>query len=127
LLAARQIIAAADCDLADGDGLLIRVSGASVTAVLRFTSPVSGSRREMGLGSIRRDSLAAAGESLAAVRNVAEDARRLLQQKRDPIEERERSPRTTRRNAQLLLSRSSVSCVDRLFAQYAVVSLDDAF
>jgi hypothetical protein len=42
------------------------------------------------LGSIRRDSLAAVGESLAAARNAGEDARRLLQQKRDPIEERDR-------------------------------------
>ena len=44
----------------------------------------------MGLGSIRRDSLAAVGESMAAARNAAEDARRLLQQKRDPIKERDR-------------------------------------
>ena len=39
--------------------------------MLRFTSPVRGSRREMGLGGLRRESLAAAGESLAAVRNAA--------------------------------------------------------
>jgi integrase len=97
LLTAKQIVAAADCDLADGDGLILRVNGPSAAAVLRFTSPVTGGRREMGLGSIRRDSLAAVGESLAAARNAAEDARRLLQQKRDPIEERdrERSDATT--------------------------------
>jgi hypothetical protein len=39
-------MAARDCDLVDGDGLIIRVRGPSVTAVLRFTSPVKGSRRE---------------------------------------------------------------------------------
>ena len=57
---------AAGVDLVDGDGLIIRVKGPSVTAVLRFTSPVRGNRREMGLGGLRRESLAAAGESLAA-------------------------------------------------------------
>jgi hypothetical protein len=67
LLTAKQIVAAADCDLADGDGLILRVNGPSAAAVLRFTSPVTGGRREMGLGSIRRDSLAAVGESLAAM------------------------------------------------------------
>jgi hypothetical protein len=67
LLTAKEIIAARDCDLADGDGLIIRVKGPSITAVLRFTSPVRGSRREMGLGGLRRESLAAAGESLASV------------------------------------------------------------
>jgi hypothetical protein len=36
---------ARDCDRVDGDGLIIRVKGPSVTAVLRFTSPVRGSRR----------------------------------------------------------------------------------
>jgi hypothetical protein len=90
LLTAKQILVAANCDLVDGDGLVIRVKGPSVIAAFRFTSPVSGNRREMGLGSIRRDSLAAVGESLAAARNAAEDARRLPQQKRDPIEERDR-------------------------------------
>jgi len=87
-LTAKQIVAAADCDLADGDGLILRVNGLNAAAALRFTSPVTGARREMGLGSIRRDSLAAVGESLAAARHAAEDARRMLQRKRDPIEER---------------------------------------
>ena len=72
LLTAKEIIAARDCDLADGDGLIIRVKGPSATAVLRFTSPVTGSRREMGLGGLRRESLAAAGESLAEVRNASD-------------------------------------------------------
>jgi hypothetical protein len=93
LLTAKQIVAASDCDLVDGDGLIVRVNGPSVTAVLRFTSPVTGSRREMGLGGLRRDSLAAVGEGLATARMLAEDARRLIQQKKDPIEEREREVR----------------------------------
>ncbi len=90
LLTAKQILAAANCDLVDGDGLVIRVKGPSAIAALRFTSPVSGNRREMGLGKLRRESLAAAGESLAAVRDAAEDARRVLQRGLDPIDERDR-------------------------------------
>lgn len=90
LLTAKQIVAARKGDLVDGDGLVIRVSGASANAVLRFTSPATGARREMGLGRIRRHSLAAAGESLTGVRSAAEDARRLLRQQLDPIAERER-------------------------------------
>ena len=72
LLTAKEIIAARDRDLVDGDGLIISVKGPSATAVLRFTSPVTGSRREMGLGGLRRESLAAAGESLAEVRNASD-------------------------------------------------------
>ena len=57
----KGIIAARDCDLADGDGLIIRVKGPSATAALRFTSPVSGSRREMGLGGRWHDARATRG------------------------------------------------------------------
>jgi len=90
LLTAKQILAATDCDLVDGDGLVIRINGPKATAVLRFTSPVTGTRREMGLGRLRRDTLAAAGEALTAARNAAEQARRLIGQQRDPIDERDR-------------------------------------
>jgi integrase len=83
-------MAAADCDLVDGDGLIIRVEGPSVSAVLRFTSPTTHRRREMGLGTLSRNSLAAAGETLAAVRDAAQDARRLIRQQTDPIDQRER-------------------------------------
>jgi hypothetical protein len=90
LLTAKQILAATDCDLVDGDGLVVRINGPKATAVLRFTSPVTGTRREMGLGRLRRDSLAAAGEALTAARNAAEQARCLIRQQRDPIDERDR-------------------------------------
>jgi len=90
LLTAKQIVAATDSDLVDGEGLVIRIAGASATAVLRYTSPVRGSRREMGLGRIRRDTLAAVGESLNAVRDAAEQARRLIRQQRDHADERDR-------------------------------------
>ncbi len=53
LLTAKEIMTARNCDLVDGDGLIIRVKGPSAAAVLRFTSPLNGNRREMGLGRIR--------------------------------------------------------------------------
>jgi len=120
LLTAKQIVAAADCDLADGDGLILRVNGLNAAAALRFTSPVTGARREMGLGSIRRDSLAAVGESLAAARHAAEDARRMLQRKRDPIEERdrERSEATTESGSENPASRRSLVTLRRYTRDY---------
>jgi hypothetical protein len=44
LLTAKQIVAAHDRDLVDGEGLIVCVKENSCTAVLRFTSPLS--RRE---------------------------------------------------------------------------------
>ena len=57
LLTAKQIVAARDRDLVDGEGLIVRVKESSCTAVLRFTSPVSHKRRELGLGLVSRDGL----------------------------------------------------------------------
>lgn len=91
LLTAKEIIAARDRELADGDGLFIRIRGEKVAAALRYTSPLSGLRREMGLGKLRRDNLAAVGDSLAEVRAAADDARRLLARNLDPIDQRERA------------------------------------
>jgi len=88
LLTAKQIIAVRDRDLVDGEGLIVRVKGISCTAVLRFNSPVSHKRRELGLGLLSRDSLQAAGETLVAARVAAEDARRLILDGLDPIEVR---------------------------------------
>jgi len=89
LLTAKQIVAARDRDLVDGEGLIVRVKGISCTAVLRFTSPVSHKRRELGLGLLSRDSLQAAGETLVAARVAAEDARRMIRDGLDPIEVRD--------------------------------------
>jgi integrase len=89
LLTAKQIIAARDRDLADGEGLIVRVKGISCTAVLRFTSPISHKRRELGLGLVSRQSLQAAGETLVAARDAAEDARRLIRNGLDPIDVRD--------------------------------------
>jgi hypothetical protein len=88
LLTAKQLLAApANCDLADGDGLIVRIKNGNASAVLRFTSPISSKRREMGLGALTRDSLATAGRSLTDMRDAAERARRLLREKKDPIDE----------------------------------------
>lgn len=55
--------------------------------VFRFTSP-AGKRREMGLGKLVRNDLAAAGKSVTGAREAADDARRRLRNAVDPIEHR---------------------------------------
>jgi len=88
LLTVRQVQTAGDGDHNDGGGLNLRVRGASAAWVLRFTSP-SGKRREMGLGICDRNNATIAGKSLAGARQLAHDARGLLQQSIDPIDTRE--------------------------------------
>jgi len=87
LLTARQVQTAAVGDHSDGAGLFLRVTDRGASWVFRFTAP-DGRRREMGLGSSLRDSLAAAGQSAAAARKAAERARTLLGEGIDPIEQR---------------------------------------
>ncbi len=93
-LSARQVQTAADGDYADGGGLLLRIAGGSGSWVFRYTSP-AGKRREMGLGKLVRNDLAAAGKSLTGARDAADDARRLIRDGKDPIDvrnaERERA------------------------------------
>jgi integrase len=84
----REVLAAKQGDLNDGGGLLLRVGAAGSSWVLRYTAP-TGKRREMGLGPARRDALAQAGESLAAARRMAREARDLLHQGIDPLEARQ--------------------------------------
>lgn len=64
VLTARQVLAVGVGDLADGGGLILRITTTSANWVLRYTSP-SGKRREMGLGIAHRSSVAQAGTSLA--------------------------------------------------------------
>jgi len=73
----------------DGGGLLLQVRGASASWILRYTSPVTRKRREMGLGIAERASISSAGESLVRARHVAFQARDELRQGKDPISERE--------------------------------------
>lgn len=90
LLTAREVHVAVDGDYADGGGLMLRVRGASASWVFRFTAP-SGRRREMGLGSVERNSLALAGKNLIAARDAASEARDQLRRGVDPLEARARS------------------------------------
>jgi integrase len=88
LLTPREVLSAKDGDHADGDGLVLRVRGARCSWLFRFTSPSTGKRRDMGMGSVLRTSLAAAGESLRLVRTKATRAREQLAAGRDPLEEK---------------------------------------
>ena len=88
LLTVRQVQTADDGDHNDGGGLLLRVRGASVSWVLRFTSP-NGKRREMGLGICDRNNPAIAGKRLTDARELAHEQRALLQRSVDPIDFRD--------------------------------------
>lgn len=67
--------------LTDGAGLRLNISGDSVVWTLRYTSPVTKKAREMGLGKL-------ATVGLATARTMADDARRLVAQRIDPLEQR---------------------------------------
>jgi integrase len=87
-LSAREVHAAKAGDLSDGKGLLLRVAETGASWVFRYTSP-TGRRREMGLGPAHRGSLAQAGQTLAAARDAADEARKLLGRSVDPLEARD--------------------------------------
>lgn len=88
LLTTKQVQNAPEGDLSDGGGLMLRIRGQSASWVLRFTA-ATGRRREMGLGIARRGSPAQAGDSLTTARDLARDARDLLQRGTDPIDDRD--------------------------------------
>lgn len=88
LLTAREVQNARKGDHADGGGLLLRVSDAGCSWVLRYTSP-SGRRREMGLGVAHRGSTKQAGETLDCARQAVHRARELLRNRIDPIDARD--------------------------------------
>lgn len=68
--------------LVDGGGLFLRISAAGTKKWLfRYTSPVTGKRREMGLGRAGKGYV-----SLASAREAAQAAPDLLARKLDPIE-----------------------------------------
>lgn len=66
----------------DGAGLLLQVTPNGRSWLFRFTSPASGSRRDMGLGSVL-------SLSLAEARVAAKDARALVAAGTDPIQARD--------------------------------------
>ena len=66
----------------DGGGLWLQISTYGTKSwVFRFKSPITGKAREMGLGSI-------ATYSLAEARLKAQEARKIVAEGRDPVEER---------------------------------------
>lgn len=69
----------------DGGGLWLQISTYGTKSwVFRFKSPVTGKAREMGLGDLRT-------YSLADARVNATEARRMVREGHDPIEERKQS------------------------------------
>ncbi|NHN92314.1 tyrosine-type recombinase/integrase [Acetobacter sicerae] len=91
-LTARQIAAHKEGDLCDGGNLWLVVRGASRIWTFRYKSPVTDKRREMSLGS-------GYDISLAEARMLASDARRQLNQKVDPLEQRRSEDAVRRREA----------------------------
>jgi integrase len=67
---------------------MLRVGSAGASWVLRYTA-ATGKRREMGLGTADRASVAQAGQSLTAAREAAHDSRELLRRGIDPLDDRE--------------------------------------
>jgi integrase len=88
--------------------------------VLRFTSPVTHKRRELGLGLVSRDSLQAAGETLVAARVAAEDARRLIRDGLDPIDVRDakRAEAGSREEAAKAATKSAATTLRRFARNY---------
>jgi len=96
-LTAKQVQHAKPGDrLGDGNGLRLDVDrSGNASWIFRFTSPVTGRERFMGLGPLR-------DVSLAEARDAAADARALIRQRKDPIEAR----RTDRAKAKVDASRA---------------------
>lgn len=83
--------------LCDGGGLWLVAQDSAKSWFFRFTSPVSGSRREMGLGSVH-------DLSLVEVRRRAAEARHQLSDGLDPIEERKKVRALRRKESGLTFS-----------------------
>ncbi len=75
----------------DGGGLYLHVTSSNSVSgqrwIFRFTSPTTGTVREMGLGSAG----ASSDVTLVRARELATEARRLVQNGTDPIDEREKA------------------------------------
>jgi integrase len=78
----RKLESLKDGTFSDGGNLWITVVAKNRTWSFRYKSPVTGKRREMGLGAYR-------DVPLAAARQLAEAARKLLRDGVDPLEHRQ--------------------------------------
>jgi integrase len=96
LLSLAAILSAPDGDHADGNRLLLRVRGAAASWVYRYTSPATGKRREIGLGSAKREDSTRAQAAAAKAREMALEYELKLLRGTDPaieIEDRKRAQR----------------------------------
>jgi len=91
-LTARQVAALKDGALSDGGNLWAVARGTSKTWMFRYTSPVTGKRREMGFGPIF-------DVPLAEARRLATDARQAIREGFDPINRREQIKAQRKREA----------------------------
>jgi integrase len=117
VLSAREVLAAGEGDHADGGGVYLRVKGVYASWILRYTSP-SGRRREFGLGSADRTSLEAAGAALKRARKRAYEAQELLDDGKDPVDERKaKRVAETARDAQAQAERKAETATLRRYAR----------
>ena len=87
-LTARQVTALKDGTLADGGNLWVVAKGGSKVWTFRYTSPKTGKRREMGLGSAVDVSLVEARKPASPqARKPAADCRHSLLAGVDPLEQ----------------------------------------
>ncbi|MBO1361923.1 tyrosine-type recombinase/integrase [Acetobacter sacchari] len=91
-LTARQVATLKDGALADGGSLWVVAKGGSKVWSFRYTSPKTGKRREMGLGS-------AFDVSLQEARRRATECRQALLDDLDPLEARREEERAAKREA----------------------------
>ena len=94
-LAANRIDALPDGNWSDGAGLSLFVAGSRRSWIFRFTSPVLGKVREMGLGRA-----GAGGVSLPSARAERDRLRAMLRNGVDPLESRKAANADQRRIAQ---------------------------
>lgn len=93
-LTARQVSTLKNGSLCDGGGLWLVAQGEAKSWYFRFTSPITGKRREMGLGSVT-------SITLADARRRAAEARHQLTDGLDPVDERRRNRSRARKEAPL--------------------------
>lgn len=86
-LTVRKIASLKDGVYGDGGNLWITIRGDTRAWTFRYKSPLTGKRREMGLGPAR-------DVSLFEARSKATDARRLLLEGRDPLDEQAQRKRS---------------------------------
>jgi integrase len=87
-LTARQVTTLAPGFYCDGDGLYLRVTPTSRNWMFRYTPPGSRKQRHMGLGPTRH-------VTLAEARDRVYEARKLIRDGKDPIEERRKAGEQT--------------------------------